>query len=151
RPARRRGRSKEVFMPCFRDIRVVVMFVCACFSAPLLLAQSSAIQITGDVPRSLSLTAADLAKLPRASAKVNDQTYEGVWLAEVLRAAGVPTGVSLRGKALSTYVLAEADDGYAVVFSLGELDLTLTEGQILLADSTGGKPLSENEGAFRLV
>ena len=47
-----------------------------------------------------------------------ETVYEGVWLHEVLKRAGVPQGSELRGNALTTYVLAEAQDGYQVVFSL---------------------------------
>ena len=48
--------------------------------------------------------------------------YEGVWLHEVLKRAGAPQGDSdLRGKALAGYVLAEAQDGCQVVFSLGRV------------------------------
>ncbi len=63
----------------------------------------------------------------------------------------MPTSSSLRGKALTTYILAEAQDGYQVVFSLGELDPSVTDNQILLADSSDGKPLAETEGPLRLA
>ena len=50
------------------------------------------IQVSGAVKQPLSLTAADLAKMPRASVKtVNnglETVYEGVWLHEVLKRAG---------------------------------------------------------------
>ena len=37
-----------------------------------------------------------------------ETVYEGVWLHEVLKKAGVPQGSELRGKALAGYVLAQA-------------------------------------------
>ena len=37
----------------------------------------------------------------------------------------------LLGKALAGYVLAEANDGYQVVFSLGELDPSFIDTEIL--------------------
>lgn len=77
--------------------------------------------------------------------------HEGVWLHEVLKRAGVPSGTELRGKALAGYVLAEAQDGYQVVFSLAELDPVFTDNQVLLADTAGGKPLGGAQGPFRLV
>jgi len=40
---------------------------------------------------------------------------------------------------LAGYVLAEAQDGYQVVFSLGELDPTFIDNEILLADTANGK------------
>src|SRR4051794_1240312 len=105
----------------------------------LLQAQDNApsIQITGAVKQALTLTAEDLAKMPRGSVKMTgsgkETVYEGVWLHEVLRRAGAPQGPALRGKALAGYVLAEAQDGYQVVFSLGELDPAFIDNEILLA------------------
>jgi hypothetical protein len=63
----------------------------------------------------------------------------------------VPQGSELRGKALASYVLAEAQDGYQVVFSLGELDPAFIDNEILLADTANGKPLFGAQGRFRLV
>src|SRR4051812_34583291 len=83
----------------------------------------ASVQVTGAVKQPLTLTADDLAKMPRAAVKMSsgmETVYEGVWVHEVLKRAGAPQGTSLPGKALG-YVLAEATDGYQVVFSLGEL------------------------------
>ena len=103
----------------------------------------------------LKLTADDLAKMPRATVKMTssgvETVYEGVWLHEVLKRAGVPQGTALRGKALASYVLAEAQDGYEVVFSLAEIDPTFIDNEILLADTANGKPLFGEQGRFRLV
>ena len=113
------------------------------------------VQITGAVKQPLTLSADDLAKMPRATVKTSsngmETVYEGVWLHEVLNKAGVPQGSELRGKALASYVLAEAQDGYQVVFSLGELDPAFIDNEILLADTANGKPLFGSQGRFRLV
>src|SRR5262245_36887769 len=94
-----------------------------------------AIVVTGDVKQPLTLTAADLAKMPRAAATTRRNTitaaWEGVWLSEILKKAGVPLGPELRGKALTTYVAVSASDGYEVLFSLGELDPDMTDAQVL--------------------
>jgi hypothetical protein len=124
--------------------------------ATTIFAQSSAsISATGDVKQSMSLTAADLATMPRATASTNNNgivtVYEGVWLSEVLKKAGVPLGAGMRGSALAGYVLASASDGYQVLFSLGEIDPEMTDNQFLLADKADGKPLFGGNGAFRLV
>ena len=115
----------------------------------------AAVQVTGAVKQALTLSANDLAKMPRATVKTTsggmETAYEGVWLHEVLKKAGVPQGSELRGKALSSYVLAEAQDGYQVVFSLGELDPSFIDNEILLADTANGKPLFGAQGRFRLV
>ena len=68
-----------------------------------------------------------------------------------LKLAGVPQGSELRGKVLSGYVLAEAQDGYQVLFSLGELDPAFIDDEILLADAANGKPLFGAQGRFRPV
>ena len=113
------------------------------------------VQVTGAVKQALTLTADDLAKMPRSTARTTNNgmetVYEGVRLHEVLKKAGVPLGSELRGKALASYVLAEAQDGYQVVFSLGELDPSFIDNEILLADTANGKPLFGAQGRFRLV
>ena len=78
------------------------------FAAGLLPAQNTqpSIQITGAVKQPLTLSADDLAKMPRASVRTTsngmETVYEGVWLHEVLKRAGVPQGSELRGKALAS-------------------------------------------------
>jgi len=113
------------------------------------------VQVTGSVTRPLTLSAEDLAKMPRASVRTTsngmETVYEGVWLHEILKMAGAPQGSTLRGKALASYVLAEAQDGYQVVFSLAELDPSFIDNQVLLADTANGKPLFGAQGRFRIL
>ncbi len=118
-------------------------------------APPASIQVTGAVKQSLTFTADDLATMPRATVKTTsngmETFYEGIWLHEILKRAGVPQGRELRGKALAGYVLAEAQDGYQVLFSLAELDPSFIDNEILLADTANGKPLFGAQGRFRLV
>jgi len=112
--------------------------------------------VTGDIPTPLTLSAEDLAAMPREKASVPDQDgtnieYEGVSLREILKRAGAPLGGQLRNKALASYVLAKAHDGYQVVFTLGEIDAQFGNEQILVADKRDGKPLFGYQGPFRLV
>jgi len=65
--------------------------------------------------------------------------------------AGLPQGESLRGLAMASYVLAEASDGYRVVFSLAELDSGILDSEVMVADTMDGAPLGEKQGPFRLV
>jgi len=116
----------------------------------------AALKVTGDVSSALTLTAGDLAQMPRESVKLQEAghdaaSYEGVPLREILKKAGVPLGKDLRGKALSTYVLAKAKDGYEVVFSLAELDADFGDARIIVADKEDGKPLAGERGPFRLA
>jgi hypothetical protein len=103
------------------------------------------------------LTVSDLKKLPRKTLSVvnphnnKTETYEGVLLEELLHRAGVPQGEQLRGPAMVTYVIAAAEDGYRVVFSLAELDSGILESDVLVADTLDGAPLAAKEGPFRLV
>ena len=131
--------------------------VLAALCGVLLRAQDGqpSVQVAGAVKQPLTLTADDLAKMPRATVRATNNgmetVYEGVWLHEVLKKAGVPQGNELRGKALSSYVLAQAQDGYQVLFSLGELDPAFIDNEILLADTANGKPLFGAQGRFKLV
>jgi Oxidoreductase molybdopterin binding domain len=129
----------------------------ALLAATFLAAQEPqpSVKIIGAVKQPLALTPDDLGKMPRASVRTKsngmETVYEGVWLHEVLKKAGVPQGTELRGKALAGYVLAEAQDGYQVLFSLAEVDPSFIDIEILLADTADGKPLFGAEGRFRLV
>jgi Oxidoreductase molybdopterin binding domain len=112
--------------------------------------------VRGDIPAALILKADDLARMPRETVSVPDQdgtqvNYEGVPLREILKRAGVPLGKELRGKALASYILAKAHDGYEVVFSLGEMDAAFGNESIVVADKRDGKPLFRYQGPFRLV
>jgi DMSO/TMAO reductase YedYZ molybdopterin-dependent catalytic subunit len=115
------------------------------------------LRIQGEVSGTLVLAAADLKKMPRKTLTVVNphekkaETYEGVALEELLRRAGVPQGEQLRGAAMATYVVAEAADGYRVVFSLAELDSGIEDSELLVADAMDGAPLGPKQGPFKLV
>jgi DMSO/TMAO reductase YedYZ molybdopterin-dependent catalytic subunit len=114
------------------------------------------LRVGGEVPRPLTLTAAEFARLPRTSVRIkessgNETGYEGTPLIEVLKAAGVKFGEDLRGPALATYLVVEASDGYRAVFALPELDPAFNDRMILLADRRDGQPLGGNEGPLRIV
>jgi hypothetical protein len=102
-----------------------------------------------------TLSAADLARLPRHKAKVKGHggsaTYEGASLADVLRTAKVTLGKDLKGPLLRNCLVAEAADSYLVIFSLAEVDPAMTDKVILVADRKDGKPLDDKEGPFRLI
>ena len=133
----------------------VLLFVCyLCFLTHYVQAQT--LQVTGEVEKRLTLSAADLAAMPRTSVSANDKqgvahSYSGVALADLFRAAGVTTGGQLRGKNLAKYLLVSCADGYQVVFSLAELDSDFTDRVVILADQMEGKPLPDGIGPFRIV
>ena len=115
------------------------------------------LRIGGAVSTPLVLTLADLRNMPRKKLTVvnphdkKTEAYEGVLLEELLRKAGVPQGENLRGPSMASYVLAEATDGYRVVFSLAELDSGVLDSEVIVADTMDGAPLGAQQGPFRLV
>jgi len=116
----------------------------------------SQLTVSGDVASPMVLQAGDLAKMLRSTVTIDDPggskvEYEGVALGAILERAGVPSGKQLRGKALASYVLAKAQDGYQVVFGLAEIAPEFGNLSIIVADKRAGKPLSGKEGQFRLL
>ena len=130
------------------------------FLAPKTFAQTATgaeLRINGAVSTLLVLTVSDLKKMPRKTFSVvnphdkKTETYKGVLLEELLHRAGVPQGEQLRGSSMASYVIAEAEDGYRVVFSLAELDSGIIESEVIVADTMDGAPLAAKQGPFRLV
>ena len=118
--------------------------------------QPATLSITGDIPSPVKLTAEDLAAMPRETVTYHEEKgavvrYEGVPVRELLARTGAPLGKDMRGKALASYILAKARDGYQVVFGLGEFDAALGNESILVADKRDGKPLEGDLGPLRLV
>jgi DMSO/TMAO reductase YedYZ molybdopterin-dependent catalytic subunit len=112
--------------------------------------------VVGAVERPLNLQISDLEKMPHVSVEVKDHdgnltTYEGVPLVELLKSAGAPIGEKLRGATMASYVLAEAKDGYRVVFAMAELDPAFTDSKVLVANAENGKPLPDGQGPLRIV
>jgi hypothetical protein len=79
-------------------------------------------------------------------------TFEGVLLRDVLVKAGTPMGEALHGpEALARFVKVTARDGYAVVFSIAELDSGFTDEVVLLADVRDGRRLLADVGPLQMV
>lgn len=121
-------------------------------------ASSVALKIGGNVTTPLALSLAELKNMPnRQTLRVvnprskKTEVYQGVLLEDLLHKAGVPHGEALRGKAMTTCVLAEAADNYRVVFSLTELDSGIGDSGVIVADTLDGAPLGPNEGPVKLV
>jgi DMSO/TMAO reductase YedYZ molybdopterin-dependent catalytic subunit len=117
---------------------------------------SGTVTVGGEVLTPLTLSAADLAAMPRSTAVAKDKqgvphTFSGVALADIFNKAGVTTGKQLRGENLAKYVLVTCADNYQVVFSLAELDSSFTDRVVILADQMEGKPLPAGTGPFRIV
>ena len=139
--------------------RVVLAFVVmAGFAVFAQDAPAPQLKITGPGDGSpVLLSASDLKKMPRKTLSVvnphekKTEVYEGVPLADLLHRVGVPQGENLRGAAVASYVVAEASDGYRVVFSLAELDSAFLDSDVIVADTLNGAPLGSNQGPFKIV
>jgi hypothetical protein len=129
------------------------------FSLSLLLPAQEAptLHISGVGAQKADFSVKDLAQMPRLSVDVTEphraevEHYEGVRLSDLLAKVGASLGGQLPGKAMATYVLAQASDGYAVVYSLAELDPAMTDNRIIVADRMNGKALDAKEGPFKIV
>ena len=135
-------------------------FVVACTATALAQAPATSearLAISGDIPAPVTITASELAAMPRETIALDDQEsggkiqYEGVPLQEILKKAGIPFGTAIRGKYLASYVLASAHDGYQVVYSFGELDSSFGNEKVLVVDKRDGKALFGYQGPLRLV
>jgi DMSO/TMAO reductase YedYZ molybdopterin-dependent catalytic subunit len=152
--ARRQGGA---YIPILLAAMLAVVCSTATTRAQTTAPPDAELRIAGAVSTPLLLTVADLKKMPRKTLTVlnphdkKTETYEGVVLEELLRKAGVPHGEDLRGPAMATYVIAEAGDGYRVVFSLAELDSGILDSDVLVADTLDGAPMAAKLGPFRLV
>ncbi len=114
------------------------------------------LQIATTDGRASALRKSDLAKLPRREVKAKthdgaETTFSGVDLREVLKLVGVKFGEEGKKANLNSYLIVEAADKYRAVFAMLELEPDFTDKIVLLADTRDGKPLSKDEGNFRLV
>jgi DMSO/TMAO reductase YedYZ molybdopterin-dependent catalytic subunit len=112
--------------------------------------------VGGEVEHPLRLTMNDLAKMKRDTAGLTGhdnirRIFSGVPVTDILSMAGVTMGKDLHGKNFAKYLLVKCADGYEVLFSLGELDASIINKTVILADQSDGKPLPEDRGPFRLV
>lgn len=125
------------------------------YAAPETVAAPAVLKVEGAVPTPLSLTADDLAKLPRATATLSADgtttTYEGVLLYDILVKAGWQFGHGMTGKPMASYLLATGKDGYQVLFALPEIDPQFSGAKVIIADKADGAALPAREQPFRIV
>jgi DMSO/TMAO reductase YedYZ molybdopterin-dependent catalytic subunit len=124
-------------------------------AAPAVAAGAKSVAIAGDLAKPFVLTLADLKTMTRKSVIIDEDgkktTFEGVLLGDVLARAGAPLGRELSGKAVASYLLASASDGYQAVFALAEADPAFSDSDLIIADTVDGKPLFDYQGPMRLV
>jgi DMSO/TMAO reductase YedYZ molybdopterin-dependent catalytic subunit len=138
---------------------VRLFLVCAIFQIAAWAQQAAPglLEISGDVPHPRIFQEQDWKQLKHTSLSATNAhekktaTYTGVPLRDLLRDAGLPSRENLRGKALATCIVIIAADGYQVTFSIAELDESIGNLTVLVADSEDGKPLTQTAGPLRLV
>ncbi len=105
--------------------------------------------------REIKFNRDELAKMPRCTVRVKDHdelsSFEGVRVGDLLKKAGFTFGQHFRGPRMADYLVAQAADGYRVVFALPELDAEFSDRVVIVADLCDGKPLTERDGPFRMV
>jgi DMSO/TMAO reductase YedYZ molybdopterin-dependent catalytic subunit len=116
----------------------------------------ASLQLVGETGTTSAITLDSLRRMPQVELRgqIHDGpelVFRGPALDAVLGLAGAPQGRDLRGPALRLVVLAEATDGYAVVYSLAELSPDLGARRAIVAIEQDGKPLSEKDGPMRIV
>src|SRR5258705_4312374 len=106
---------------------IALSITCLSLSATAQKAREILFTVGGEVTNPMKLTRADLDSFARQSLRAKDHDgkeykYEGVAIIDILQKAGLKFGDALRGKALATYLLAEAVDGYQAVYALPAFD-----------------------------
>lgn len=127
------------------------------YAAQDAVAQPSVLRVEGAVPTPLTLTAEDLAKMPRATATLTSdgatETYEGVLLYDILVKAGWQFGrgmVGAKGTPIAC-IVATGKDGFQAVFAPAEIDPNFSGEKILIADKENGLPLPDRYKPFRII
>jgi hypothetical protein len=120
-------------------------------------AAASTIVLTGTAGEKATVTAAELATLPRTTVTVYDahtktqETYSGVLLSDLLARVNAPLGDKLHGKALGIRVVAEGSDHYSALYSLAEVDPEFHPGTVIIADTMDGKGLPPGHGPLQII
>jgi hypothetical protein len=131
-----------------------LLAILATLAAAPLTAQST-LSIVDTSGATRTLADSDLAALPQDTVRAGIhggpiQAFTGPTLGAVLGRAGIRLD-TLRGPALTLYVLAEARDGYRVTFAIGELATYLSDRKVIVARAADGRPLGEKDGPWRVV
>ena len=132
-----------------------LLAVCTLYASIAFCQDQPSFLVRGLGGSSVTLTEADLEKLPQQTITTADHgttvTFQGVRLADVLTKVDLPLGDKYHSTAASYYVLAEGKDGYRVVFAWAEVDAGFMDKQIYVVTKRDGKPLPENARPFQLV
>lgn len=119
-------------------------------------AVATALRLDGLDGKTRTLAAADLAALPRQEVRATGHdgqahTYQGVALTDLLALVEGPQGKAIHGPVLAQALVAEAADGYRVVFALPELDAAFATQTVILATARDGQPLPAEAGPYQII
>lgn len=113
------------------------------------------LKVPGSPDRSIaseSLLGADRSDVRQEDVQGDVTVYHGLPLLTVLEKSGVDTKTMPGQRRLATaVVVVTARDGYAVVFSAGELLMHRSDPRVFLVAETAAGSLPENEGPVRLI
>jgi len=143
-------------MKILKTTLLFVLFSISTFIQAQTLVNKATVKITGEVTTPLVIDETNFLEFKKTTVIRKDKdgydhTYSGILLSDLLKKAGVTLGAELRGAHLTKYLLAEARDGYQVIFALAELDSGYTDRAVILADKADGKLLSVSDGPFRII
>ena len=143
-------------MTLTRRLYLVALAVGLSISTPAQKATDVLLTVGGEITHPQSLTRADLEKFARQTVKAKtrdgkEHTYEGVAVGDLLQKAGVQFGEAIHQEVAASYLLAEASDGYRVVFALPEFDSPSMDRLIVIADRVDGNPLPAGTGPLQLI
>jgi hypothetical protein len=143
------------------QLKKIFLFILFISITPIIVIAQTAknqpiVKVSGEVLTPFDITASSLkdykqTTVIRKDGDGKDHTYQGVEVYELLKKAGVTLGKDLRGENLTKYLLAEASDGYHVIFALAELDGSFADRKIIVTTNVDGHPLPANEGPFRII
>lgn len=121
---------------------------------------ASSFTVGGLVQTPRTFTVADLRTLPATTVRVTLRTdkgsqgvasYTGPLLYTVIQQAAPIANTSFTNDFLRQFVTVGATDGYQVTVSLAEIAPQFGNQKVILAFERNGRPLSQSEGAVRLI
>ncbi len=131
-------------------IVLLIFFSATCF------AQTNSVTITNEDGKSTVFSFAELQSFPQTTLNVEGEdgamhNYTGVDLYDLLGKAGVPFGIDVRRKTLSSYMLVKAADKYSIIYALAEVDTFLSNKKMILAYLKDNHPLPDNFGPLQII
>ncbi len=138
-------------------MRLAILALLTFLAATGVAAAADSFTVDGQVKQTLTLTAAELRKMPgvtvdisyEAQGKIQKAQFTGVLLLDVLNKAGIVDGEG-KGARFRRVVEVTGSDDYVIAVALGEMEPNLEGKQVLVAYARDGKPV-DPAGSVRVV